>query len=618
MLLFSSLLSSPLILARRLTFVFTSVLLLLGSAVDAGRPPELNWLSMKGKLPAPRYGAAALAYEGRIYLFGGGLSGGDSYQDALVSTPSVDKWSVFCVIPRPRINASVMIVNRRILLMGGQGPNAGIIDQLDLRTMTWTDTGISLPHGDVFARCIEFDGAVFVFYAQEVWRYDWPKGPWKNIRVTQDRRPRDPGALVKDSKRIYLIGGAAARVEDVEVFDPIGGAFDEPVPSMLIPVGHPSAVLLDGYALAIGGEGSGPGNGLEISLPGQAWSLTTKEMKVWRYQASCAVLNHHVYVAGGINQYSVPTDTVEAGSFVGLSEKATPTVAPQVGSTPSVTPTKEPSGPEATEQDRPHVAQKIQTPSPTATIAASPPGKAHRPLSVGENSNNSAGVAASRRPEARRSSAFRRILGGVLGFLRTYSVQFLIATAVPVLWFLISWYSKPRLRLTGRQLNKADGRVSVVVSARMFRNFEGVGMNIVSCWRVSRMRWTRLDDGQVQFPAKLPLSVQLDNYGVYLSRQFAPQPVNNGGAPATYDIARWRGSVAEVPVSSGPVTKCISLNLSNGPGLLDLTVTTKICGPRRLLVKVWLSKGIVRWSEQRRLSHPFVWYLVARHRRRMS
>lgn len=80
--------------------------------------PRLNsWESGKNA-PFPISGYASIAYEGKIYLFGG--NDGNQFLDSvLIYDPEINEWSVFGTTPNPVAYASVAVVGGQIHLFGG-------------------------------------------------------------------------------------------------------------------------------------------------------------------------------------------------------------------------------------------------------------------------------------------------------------------------------------------------------------------------------------------------------------------------------------------------------------------------------------------------------------------
>ncbi len=114
-------------------------------------------------LRAARAAGAAVAYAGRLYVFGGD-AGGPSVTDASVYDPSTNQWTDLAPMPTPRNHMAAAVLRGRIYVVGGRPGNLSVNEMYDPTTNEWlTKTPMPTPRsghgvGSVGGMLIAFGG----------------------------------------------------------------------------------------------------------------------------------------------------------------------------------------------------------------------------------------------------------------------------------------------------------------------------------------------------------------------------------------------------------------------------------------------------------------------------
>jgi subtilisin family serine protease/N-acetylneuraminic acid mutarotase len=180
-----------------------------------------------------RDGAATVAYDGKIYLFGGYTDGG--YYDtgaAEVFAPS-SGWSAIAPLPATRANMAAAVVDGKIYLIGGDDDYIAVSDvyAYDPAADSY-EVKASLPIPVDFASAVSVGGKVYLAggsrddYPYEtalhsLYVYDPAADTWtQGASMMEDRMGH--GALEVDGK-IYVFGGmndVDGYLSSVEIYDP--------------------------------------------------------------------------------------------------------------------------------------------------------------------------------------------------------------------------------------------------------------------------------------------------------------------------------------------------------------------------------------------------------------
>ena len=264
------------------TFEETRVEVLdLATGAWSARPP----------LPAILFGAAAAAPgNGRIYVFGGYLTG----NLVLEYDPDTSSWATKSPMPTPRYGLAAVVLDGMVYALGGSGPS-GALEVYDPATDRWSRRA-PLPTARVFLAAAALGG------------------------------------------KIYALGGSpdaagGSQSAAVEVYDPAADAWTAAAP---LPVAEQlsAAAALNGKIYAFGGfvPGSGVrGATYEYDPAANAWTARSP-MPAARDQAPAVVADGLAYVLGGSTDCHCRA--------VGTTEVYTPPQTPPNPSPPCVRLTK--------------------------------------------------------------------------------------------------------------------------------------------------------------------------------------------------------------------------------------------------------------------------------------
>ena len=165
-------------------------------------------------LPAPRYMHASTFVKGKIYLFGGFVSGSKSSSVISLKIEG-GKWNQEPDIPIEVVHAVVACVDSIIFLLDAYSTKQFL--QLDVPTKTWS-TKTKPPHQNMTGtRMISAHDQLFVTGGayKVLAQYNPSTDIWTTLNTpTLDHRY---GALVHHDQKLYLIGGH--REDRVEEYD---------------------------------------------------------------------------------------------------------------------------------------------------------------------------------------------------------------------------------------------------------------------------------------------------------------------------------------------------------------------------------------------------------------
>jgi N-acetylneuraminic acid mutarotase len=198
-----------------------------------------SWTNKQNML-IPAHHAAAVALDGKIYVFGGfvGQPGGKAWQpiaSAVVYDPDSDSWKELAPMPTPRGSAVAVAVNGKILVIGGAHANipgkpmteplwvgvptivVGTVEEYDPATNTWRSRA-PMPTGRNHFMAGVVDGKVYAINGRLgmpfvtmsdvtdlVEMYDPATDQW----TYKGRAPTRRGDVAGDvyNGKIYVIGG---------------------------------------------------------------------------------------------------------------------------------------------------------------------------------------------------------------------------------------------------------------------------------------------------------------------------------------------------------------------------------------------------------------------------
>lgn len=251
----------------------------LATGVDGTKVVEaldlntLTWSSAP-PMPIPRVGAAAAAWGGKVFLFGGSPSGTLSPVDSqtLVFDPGLNSWTTLANMPTARVGATAVTVGNKIYVIGGyNGVNNWMttVEIYDPSAGTWS-TGPSLKYSRGYLGAAALNGTIYA-----VAGFGVSPGPqaievlaplatsWTDGTFLSTGRGALGVAAV--AGKVYAAGGLAnsSYYALVEGYDPLAnGVFD--AASMAGTRAYFTLVPTTQVIFAIGGESTGT---VEIFAP---------------------------------------------------------------------------------------------------------------------------------------------------------------------------------------------------------------------------------------------------------------------------------------------------------------------------------------------------------------
>jgi len=135
-----------------------------------------NWQPQPAAQWPPRVNAAAWAFGGNLYIFGGADGGGRALNDAWVLRAGSSQWVPINIPCEARFGACAVVSGNQVFLMGGIG-STSYADMLVTSDCTnWTRLTTSAPWGQRFGLAAgAFNGGVYVAggdnYKSDIWCY---------------------------------------------------------------------------------------------------------------------------------------------------------------------------------------------------------------------------------------------------------------------------------------------------------------------------------------------------------------------------------------------------------------------------------------------------------------
>jgi N-acetylneuraminic acid mutarotase len=236
------------------------------STVEEYDPTTDTWTT-KTDMPTARKGMATCVVNGKIYAFSGSSvvanAGGNGLLIAAEEyDPAADIWTKKEDIPTARFGASAVAVNGKIYVIGGWGvgDHTSVVEMYDPVTDTW-EKRANMPRGLGNMGSASVGGKIYVFGGSSLagpvsttYEYDPAADKWTQKADMASSKMLLPASAL-DGK-IYLIGGNVAgggTTASVLVYDPAEDAWTD---GTEIPTarGSLAAAVVDGKIYAIGGH----------------------------------------------------------------------------------------------------------------------------------------------------------------------------------------------------------------------------------------------------------------------------------------------------------------------------------------------------------------------------
>jgi N-acetylneuraminic acid mutarotase len=258
---------SPVLMHRCRALAAASLLAILTSCAT-GPPPDL---------PKPTVGAAATVAEGKVYVLGGRVAGGNQPADTVLEYGSSGSWETRKPLPEGRESGAAVCIDGRIFVAGGRSRSAVLarLDIYDPKTDTWTSGS-----------------------------------PMST--------PRYNHAAAAVGGKLYILGGAffnpagnAQELSSVEVYDPVADAWTLG-PALPKPLQDAAVAVVKDRIYVIGGESAGTPDSAAVMILDTAKSrwLIGAPLHEARDGMGAAVIDGRIYVTGGYDGV-VRSDAVE-------------------------------------------------------------------------------------------------------------------------------------------------------------------------------------------------------------------------------------------------------------------------------------------------------------------
>jgi N-acetylneuraminic acid mutarotase len=293
----------------------------------------------KAPMSSVRSHMGAVAYQGRIYVFGGGGEAFKSLNLLEIYDPLADTWSAGCPMPTTRSGVVAVALDDRIYVMGGgyKKPDGTFnflttVEIYDPGTDTWEKGPDLLMRHDAPAATV-WDGRIYLFGGHHPEARGGPlTDPATNFsevldlntnrweRIPPMPTPRFSLASIALEGKIFAMGGSAFRDEVfrnydlIELFDPIHQTWEQSHHfSLPWPSAGPGGCVWKDKIYVFGGN-----NGERIQNRGAFYH--TKE-KAWvelpsmgepRAAMGLVILEGTLFALGGRGANNAPVNTVEA------------------------------------------------------------------------------------------------------------------------------------------------------------------------------------------------------------------------------------------------------------------------------------------------------------------
>ena len=184
-----------------------------GNVVQEYHPVTETWI-LKAPMPTPRYGLAVVAWNGRLYAVGGnGPSGALERYD-----PGTDTWISLAPMPTPRVFLAAAVADGQIYAVGGSPDCCGdsqtaVVERYDPATDSWTSVA-PLPVAQQVSAAVGADGKVITFGGftpgvgarNATFEYDPATDVWTQLPSMPTARDQAPAVSV--DSRSFVIGGS--------------------------------------------------------------------------------------------------------------------------------------------------------------------------------------------------------------------------------------------------------------------------------------------------------------------------------------------------------------------------------------------------------------------------
>ncbi len=287
-----------------------------------------------------RDNAASVAFNGKIYLFGGFTCDNLSYECTSAAEsydPNTDRWSNIASMPTPRADLTAAQAKGKIYVMGGYNEKSlNVVEAYDPAKDTWeTKAPLYLPM--CFMKAVSLNEKIYVtggYYGDNyslntLYMYNPQTDSW-TVKTSMNTARFEHGAVAFNGK-IYVFGGATVRDEKLvylssgEVYNPATDTWSS-IADMPIPLARMGATTDGKYIYAIGGTNSdwwygGTSVVLRYDPATDTWkdlSNTIYELITRKIAGPAVFLSGEgIYSVNGMNCYGLSSNELEYLGVVG-------------------------------------------------------------------------------------------------------------------------------------------------------------------------------------------------------------------------------------------------------------------------------------------------------------
>jgi N-acetylneuraminic acid mutarotase len=327
----------------RFTVAFLVLAAAFGLAASAAEPPfAVTWQGVLSPMPSGLGWGATVAYNNKIYVFGG-LSNTETENSVTLGTtqiydPATDTWTLGAAMPTARYLATAVEVGGKIYVMGGRtidsSGSGGPVTSNEVynpATDSWTTArAMSTPNRGHMAAA--WGTKIYVFggntgsYQRTVSIYDTVGDSWSTGAQMAVARAYGAAVAVPAKTRIYLIGGASNATStcstcylgNAVAYDPTRNAWDTGTIAMVSGEATSTfAACLSGTKIYVfpgqkwdtvnnkDAASSGVTQALDTATNTFAALNTLPPSPVSRTEAGAALVDGKIYLIGGSEGFRV-------------------------------------------------------------------------------------------------------------------------------------------------------------------------------------------------------------------------------------------------------------------------------------------------------------------------
>ncbi len=290
--------------------ILTAVLILSAGLFSPAAADE--W-STTARLNIPRAGAAAVTYNGKIYVFGGKSVNNNVLNSVEVYDPLNETWSITEVasFKYARYNATAIVWKDKIYLIGGRSNNKVMekMEVYDPAQNMWSKAHEMHNEREGHSANILNDH-IYVFggrkssdYVDDIEWYDAENSEWEEADTDMEDHSRAAHFNAVYENTYYMFGGYFYGGPTNTIYklspDSSNAAWTD-IGRLDTPRAYGATAAIDSFIFLIGGEtNSGKSTLVEIFNTGNGQLSRGKDMSTARSGMAVALLENKIFIIGG-------------------------------------------------------------------------------------------------------------------------------------------------------------------------------------------------------------------------------------------------------------------------------------------------------------------------------